>query len=172
MNACPAWHDIRSDLVQETGRAGRDNKMATCIMYYSYGDAQKMRHMLKQRAEENGTSKEQMQHNTDSLNSMVDCLTNCAGWCQAKPAMCSNLVYYIALCSAKNNVSGPYQQEVKYLQLFDDWTYFHDLLLESNPADVHLHCECKSAVLINIQAFVETVQLVYFYPDMHYLSGV
>ncbi|DBB09457.1 TPA: hypothetical protein ACH3X3_15274 [Trebouxia sp. C0006] len=56
---------------QETGRAGRDNKMATCIMYYSYGDAQKMRHMLKQSAEENGTSKEQMQHNTDSLNSMV-----------------------------------------------------------------------------------------------------
>lgn len=40
-------------------------------MYYSYGDAQKMRHMLKQSAEENGTSKEQMQHNTDSLNAMV-----------------------------------------------------------------------------------------------------
>ena len=40
-------------------------------MYYSYGDAQKMRHMLKQSAEENGTSKEQMQHNSDSLNSMV-----------------------------------------------------------------------------------------------------
>lgn len=57
--------------VQETGRAGRDNKVATCIMYYSYGDAQKMRHMLKQSAEENGTSKEQMQHNTDSLNAMV-----------------------------------------------------------------------------------------------------
>ena len=57
--------------VKETGRAGRDNKVATCIMYYSYGDAQKMRHMLKQSAEENGTSKEQMQHNTDSLNAMV-----------------------------------------------------------------------------------------------------
>ena len=76
MKSCQAWHDVCSDLVQETGRAGRDNKMATCIMYYSYGDAQKMRHMLKQSAEENGTSKEQMQHNTDSLNSMFDCLTN------------------------------------------------------------------------------------------------
>ena len=45
--------------------------MAHCIMYYSYGDAQKMRHMLKQSAEENHTSPEQMQHNTDSLNAMV-----------------------------------------------------------------------------------------------------
>lgn len=44
-------------------------------MYYSYGDAQKMRHMLKQSAEENGTSPEQMQHNTDSLNAMVKLLT-------------------------------------------------------------------------------------------------
>lgn len=66
MMLMPGW-----GVAQETGRAGRDNKVATCIMYYSYGDAQKMRHMLKQSAEENGTSKEQMQHNTDSLNSMV-----------------------------------------------------------------------------------------------------
>ena len=53
-------------------------------MYYSYGDAQKMRHMLKQSAEENGTSKEQMQHNTDSLNSMVGPPPNgkaCRIWC-------------------------------------------------------------------------------------------
>ncbi len=84
MKSCQAWHDVCSDLVQETGRAGRDNKMATCIMYYSYGDAQKMRHMLKQSAEENGTSKEQMQHNTDSLNSMVDCLTNLCNLAVAK----------------------------------------------------------------------------------------
>lgn len=48
-------------------------------MYYSYGDAQKMRHMLKQSAEENGTSKEQMQHNTDSLNAMVRCCCNTLG---------------------------------------------------------------------------------------------
>jgi len=78
--------------VRLAASAGRDSKMATCIMYYSYGDAQKMRHMLKQSAEENGTSKEQMQHNTDSLNSMVDSLTNCVGCCRANPATCSNLV--------------------------------------------------------------------------------
>ena len=73
-------------------------------MYYSYGDAQKMRHMLKQSAEENGTSKEQMQHNSDSLNSMVGsifiplhaalshacvCIMSCC--CTAPCIECSNL---------------------------------------------------------------------------------
>ena len=57
--------------VQETGRAGRDNKLASCILYYNYGDAVRTRHMLKQSAAENNTPREHLQCNMDSLNAMV-----------------------------------------------------------------------------------------------------
>jgi len=79
---------------------------------------------------------------------------------------------YIALCSDKNNISSSYHQEVTYSQLLDDWTYFRDLLLESNPAHVHLHRGCKPAVLRDIQVLGEAVQRVYFYPDRQHLPGV
>ena len=57
--------------LQETGRAGRDGKVATCVMYYGYQDAVKMRHMLTESARENNTSPDQLQRNMESVNAMV-----------------------------------------------------------------------------------------------------
>ena len=56
---------------QETGRAGRDGGSARCIMYYSYADAQKTRHMLRQSAEQTRCLPAQLQCNIDSLHAMV-----------------------------------------------------------------------------------------------------
>ena len=52
-------------------RAGRDGRDAHCFLFYSYGDAQKTRHMLKQSAAEAGTPPQQLQANMDSLGCMV-----------------------------------------------------------------------------------------------------
>jgi bloom syndrome protein len=56
---------------QETGRGGRDGKAATCILYYSYGDAIRTRHLLTESAKETNAPAQQLQCNMDSLNSMV-----------------------------------------------------------------------------------------------------
>ncbi len=54
-------------------RAGRDGREASCILLYTYADAQRMRHMLTESAKENGTNPHQLQANIDSLNGMVGC---------------------------------------------------------------------------------------------------
>lgn len=52
-------------------RGGRDGREAACILLYSYADAQKTRHMLREGAKENNTPEEQLRVNMESLNTMV-----------------------------------------------------------------------------------------------------
>lgn len=57
--------------MQESGRGGRDGRDAMCILYYTYADAAKSRHMIKQSAQENNAPEEQTKSNMESLNAMV-----------------------------------------------------------------------------------------------------
>lgn len=56
---------------QETGRGGRDGEEATCVLFYTYADAMKARHMMQTSAQENNTAPEVVQANNEALNAMV-----------------------------------------------------------------------------------------------------
>ncbi|WIA22540.1 hypothetical protein OEZ86_009530 [Tetradesmus obliquus] len=56
---------------QETGRGGRDGASAECVLFYSYADALKGRHMIATSAQENGTAPQVVEANLDALNAMV-----------------------------------------------------------------------------------------------------
>ena len=61
---------------QEAGRAGRDLKDALCVLFYRYGDYQKLKRLLEASAKENDAPPQQLQNNIESINGMVSYCEN------------------------------------------------------------------------------------------------
>lgn len=94
--ACPSLRRIpQCSYHQETGRGGRDGASAECVLFYSYADALKGRHMIATSAQENGTAPQVVEANLDALNAMVSEISiNICGECAG-----SYIMYASWVCS-------------------------------------------------------------------------
>jgi bloom syndrome protein len=63
---------------QESGRAGRDGRDATCAVFYTYGDARKSRTLLQETALRDGASAGVIANNEDCLNAAISYCENVA----------------------------------------------------------------------------------------------